>query len=284
MFTLPVGKTLGPGDLTLMVRDEQGVPVVPLALTYTIMAKDEMGNKILVSDPRKTPVLQETGLYYAAFTIPSSWGDGAYQIVWHLQQTADVPEISILEDFAIMTLRPGTGGMEAPSVLMAQRLKISQKAADLIWSVRELLSDTNPDRNYHFRPPNRAKTVAGYTSRVGFIWEDPTILRFLKLCIAQINTANPKAIYSYTVDTIPDDNWGQCAALGAAAKCLTAEAARWVADEFEYSLNGVSLSLEKGAKYQSLGQQFNEEFKEWMVPLTANRPASRGMRQMSFLR
>ena len=46
----------------------------------------------------------------------------------------------------------------------------------------------------------------------------------------------------------------------------------------------VSLDLEKSAKYQGLGQQYSEEFKEWMVPLTANRPTSRGLRQNKWLR
>lgn len=284
MVVLPAGKTLAPGDLNLMVRDSANAPVTPASLNYTIFAKDKDGNTSLISQPRLTPAQQELGLYYVSMTLPTSWSEGDYQLVWYLQQTAGEAEIQITEDFSILALRPGTGSLEAPSVLMAQKLQTTEKVADLIMSVRELLSDQNPDRNYHFRPPTAAKTVAGFTTRVGFIWTDQTILRFLRLAIAQINTANPKNLYSYKVETIPDDNWGQAAALGAAAKCLTAEAARWIADEFGYSLNGVSLDLEKSAKYQGLGQQYNEEFKEWMVPLTANRPASVGLRQMKFLR
>ena len=283
MRTLAVGKTLDPGDLALVVRDEQNIPVTPANLNYTIFTTGSSGNA-LVSDPRMAPKMQEVGLYYASMTIPTSWAEGSYQIVWHLQQTADTPEISIIEEFAVLALRPGVGGMEAPSVLMAKRLHCSVKTADLVMSVRELLSDTNPDRNYHFRPPNSQKVVAGYTTRIGFIWTDETILRFLKLCVAQINTSNTKTMFSYTVETLPDDNWSQCAALGAAAKCLTAESARWIADEFGGSLNGVSLDLEKSAKYQGLGSQYNEEFKQWMVPLTATRAHSVGLRQMPWLR
>lgn len=284
MVVLPAGKTLAPGDLSLMVRDSSNAPVTPTSLNYTIFAKDADGNTSLISQPRLQPVMQELGLYYVSMTLPTSWADGDYQLVWYLQQTPGEAEVQILEDFSILAVKPGTGSLEAPSVLMAKKLQVTEKVADLVMSVRELLSDTNPDRNYHFRPPTAAKTVAGYTTRVGYIWTDQTILRFLKLAIAQINTANPKNLYSYKVETIPDDNWGQAAALGAAAKCLTAEAARWIADEFGYSLNGVSLDLEKSAKYQGLGEQYNSEFKEWMVPLTANRPASVGLRQMKFLR
>ena len=39
--------------------------------------------------------------------------------------------------------------------------------AQAIRVVRELLSDTNPDRNYHFRPPTSGRVVANYTTRVG---------------------------------------------------------------------------------------------------------------------
>jgi hypothetical protein len=42
--------------------------------------------------------------------------------------------------------------------------------------------------------------------------------------------------------------------------------------------------LKKGRQIYSLGQQYSEEFKEWMVPLTANRPTSRGLRQNKWLR
>ncbi len=283
MLVLPVGKTLGPGDLTLMVRDENNLPATPVSLNYTIFRLEEGGTQSLASEPMKVPLQQELGLYYVAMTIPSSWAEGAYRIAWNLQQTATTPEVTVTEDFSVLVLRPEAGSIEAPSVLMAKRLRTTEKVAEIIMQVRMLLSDTNPDRNYHFRPPTAGKVVAGYTTRVGFIWEDETILRLLKLTVAQINTANPKNIYSFTVETI-DENWAQAAALGAAAKCLTSEAARWIADEFGYSLNGVSLDLEKSTKYQGLGQQYSEEFKEWMVPLTANRPTSRGLRQNKWLR
>lgn len=284
MITFPIGKTLGPGDLSLLVRDESGAPIVPNTIAYTIFGVDAQGNRSLISDPRQSPTMRETGSYYIGLTVPASWGEGTFQVVWHLQQTADTPEGSVTEDFAVMAVRPGTNSLEAPSVLMAARLGVTQKTVEMVMSVRELLADTNPDRNYHFRPPTPGKIVAGFSTRVGYIWEDPTILRFLKLCIAQINMANPKNYFGYTLDTLPDENWAQAAALGAAAKCLTSESARWIADEFGYSLNGVSLTLDKASKYQSLGQQYNEEFKEWIVPLTANRPASVGLRQMAFLR
>lgn len=284
MITIPVGKALGQADLTLIVRDAQGAPTTPHSINYSIFAMNPDGSKVPVSEPRKRPTLGTLpGLYYVDMTMPTSWADGHYTLVWYVLDTPEAHESSIYEEFAVLHLRPEAGSMDAPSVLLAKRLMTTEKVAETIMQVRELLSDTNPDRNYHFRPPTAAKTVAGYTTRVGFIWTDETIMRLLKLSLAQINTANPKALYGMTLDTM-DENWAQAAALGAASKCLNAEAARWISDEFGYSLNGVSLDLEKSGKYQGLAAAYQQEFQQWLVPLTANRPKSVGLRQNPWLR
>ncbi len=284
MVTLTSGKTLGSGDLALYVRDGQGSPVVPASISYTIFSKDPASGVLTpMTQPKLAPASTELGLYYIPGAIPTAWGQGTFTVIWYLVQAVGQPESSVTEDFYVQPLRPDSTDVEAPSVLMATRLGVTAAVADLIMTVRELLSDTNPDRNYHFRPPTAAKSVANFSSRVGFIWTDETILRLLKLSIAQINTGNTKNLYSYTITNIPAD-WAQAAALGAAAKCLSAESARWIADEFGYSLNGVSLDLEKSSKYMSLGQQYSEELKEWIPILTANRPATLGLRQTRWLR
>lgn len=282
MFTFFSGKTLGPGDLSLMVRDEYGKPVVPARISYTIFLTAE-GREIIVAGPQATPAEgREPGLYYVGMTIPSNWAGGDYKVVWHLQQYDDSPESTVVDDFKITSANPGTSGLEAPSVLMATAPELTQRIADMVMMVRELLSDTNPDRNYHFRPPTPGKVVAGFSQRVGYIWTDTTIIRMLRLAISKINTANPLALHGYTLETAPQD-WANAAALGAAASCLSAEAARWTADEFGYSLNGVSLDLQKAAGYQGLSEQYRAEFTEWLPNLSANRPFSVGLRQSRWL-
>lgn len=283
MIAFSVGRTLGPGDLTIMVRDQQGNPVAPTAISYSIF-NTSSNPPMLVSGPRNSPVSDPNtvGYFYINITIPTNWVDGEYRLVWYLQQYPDSPEVSIYEDFTIVNTSVPNSSFDAPSILMTQKLGISDKAAQLITLVRELLSDTNPDRNYHFRPPTAGKVVAGYNTRVGFIWTDQTILRFLNLAIAQINSGNIKNFYSYTVDSIPE-SWYQAACVGAASKCLMAEAIRWNADEFSYSLNGVSLDINKAAAYQGLAEVYASEFKEWITTLTANRPFSAGLRQQRWL-
>jgi hypothetical protein len=165
---------------------------------------------------------------------------------------------------------------------MAPKPTTKNKYAPAIMYVRELISDENPDRNYHFRPPTPGKVVAGYTTRVGYIWLDSTILRMLDISISKLNTWNTKNYFNWTLDNIPVD-WGRAAAIGAASLCLLKEGARWTADEFNYSLNGVSLDINKAQNYMALGQTYQQEFNEWAPQITANRPFSAGLRQQRWL-
>ena len=280
MFTFTQGKALGPGDLGILVHDSGGVLMVPDAINYDVFANNNgTFSPVLLS---QTPANPSVGVYYANLTIPTNW-DGTYQLRWNMKQYPDGVVNIVLNDFFVQAVDYASNSFEAPSVVIGTRpSSVSQKTADVIMQVRTLLSDTNPDRNYHFRPPTPGKQVAGFTSRVGFIWEDTTIIRMLQLTIAQLNTWNVKARYYWKLDTLPDD-WAQAAAVGAAAKCLMGEAARWAADEFGYSLNGVSLDINKAALYQGLAASYTQEFETWAPLITANRPASVGLRQNRWL-
>jgi hypothetical protein len=49
----------------------------------------------------------------------------------------------------------------------------------LIYRLRILLRDNNPDRNYRFRPPSSSKFIQGQTQVFGFVWEDDCIEVFM---------------------------------------------------------------------------------------------------------
>jgi hypothetical protein len=239
--------------------------------------------------PGQQPVRASVGTYYAKFTIPTTW-KGVYKIVWALQQYAgtNCPANYVHMDFVVQPIDPADPAFEAPSMIIGKQLSIASARttpamyAQAIRVVREFLSDTNPDRNYHFRPPTPGKVVSNYTTRVGFIWLDTTILVNLAAAISMLNVYNPMNYYGWTLDTIPFD-WGNIAALEAAALCLSGESARWAADEFSYSLNGVSLDINKSALYQSLAQTYQQQFNTVAPLLTANRPFSAGLRQQRWL-
>lgn len=283
MIVFSAGRKLEPGDLNIIVRDENGVTFVPFSIVYSIFQVTDAGN-VLVSNPGATPTPGAVdGVFYVNMTIPTIWSEGSYIVRWDIVRNSGDAVVQITEDFRIVAFRPNsTQSLDAASMLMVGNPEMTLEIADLVVSVRELLSDTNPDRNYHFRPPSAGKTVAGYSSRVGYIWTDTTIIRLLRITINQLNTYNPKAMYHYTLGTLPE-NWKGAVAIGAAAKCLSAESARWTADEFGYSLNGVSLDINKASQYQQLGEAYRSELEAWLPSLTANRPAARGLRQHRWL-
>lgn len=282
-------KPLGVGDLSLLIRDSNGTLFDPAVITYTIYQVDNSINPptlTAVTTPDQVPARSSIGAYYINMTIPSVWS-GNYEVIWSLKQySISDPLNTITLDFVVQQVNPASGNLEAPSVVLAANpggAAVSQTTANLIMMVRELLSDTAPDRNYHFRPPTPGKEIMGYSTRVGFIWTDNTIIRMLQLTISQLNLWNPKVTYSFTLSNIPND-WSNIAAVGAAAKCLTGEAARWAADgEWGYSLNGVSLDINKTSAYQGLAQVYLQEFQTLAPLVTEIRPMSAGLRQARWL-
>jgi hypothetical protein len=307
VITLSQNKPLGPGDLNILIRDANGALVDPINLTYSIFQVSTqiptvgarayeydliqpsgmkvsdpytLQNLTLVSQPKQVPTRSSQGAYYINMTVPN-W-QGIYRIVWYIIEYPDGPENSRFEDFVVQEIDPTSNSWEAPSTIIAQKRVTTNKYAPAIMYVRELLSDTNPDRNYHFRPPTPSKVVAGYTSRSGYIWLDSTILSNLDMAIGFMNWYNPKNVTLYTLDTVPRE-WGMTAALEAASFCLTGESARWGAEEFSYSLNGVSLDINKQSLYQSLGDTYHQRFELMAEKVTACRPYSVGLRQQRWL-
>jgi hypothetical protein len=219
--------------------------------------------------------------------VPTTWS-GVFRLVWYLQQYPTSSVDQVFEDFVVQSVNPLDPAFEAPSMLVGKTLSIASALNDpaiyakAIKYVRHLLRDDNPDRNYHFRPPTPGRVVAGFTTRVGYIWMDEDILLNLDISISKLNTWNPMNYTAWTLDSIPMD-WGKAAAIGAASLCLLGESARWTADEFSYSLNGVSLDISKSSMYQSLGQTYDQQFTTWAPLITANRPFSAGLRQQRWL-
>jgi hypothetical protein len=314
MITLTQGKPLTAGDLSIMVRDEKGALIDPYLISYDIFhVSDRIPVKptiayeydlhqpqnmqggpplpgeglALVTQPQSCPKRASQGAYFVDITVPTVW-KGVFRLVWNLQVYSGGPVDHRYEDFVVQSTDPTDPAFEAPSMLVGPTLSIASARttpamyAQAIKIVRELLSDTIPDRNYHFRPPTPGRVVAGYSTRVGFIWLDTTILIMLNISISKLNSWNPKNYYNWTLDNIPAD-WGNCAAVGAASLCLSSEGSRWAADEFSYSLNGVSLDINKSALYQSLGQTYDTQFNTWAPLITANRPFSAGLRQQRWL-
>ena len=122
--------------------------------------------------------------------------------------------------------------------------------------LRILLRDNNPDRNYRFRPPSHEKFIQAQTQVFGYVWTDEELFEYVLMAIDDLNSSPP--VTGVTLGTVPD-RWRTALMLRAGAFACFAMTANWIVDEFDYSISGVSLSIERSSKYESLKNNFNQE-------------------------
>lgn len=213
------GSTTGPDDLNITVRDAGGNLIDPFRLEYAVYDATT-GVEVLIGSPVNYPVNVSLGQYYADVVFAADANIGDWVIRWTIQETAADPVYQSVQEFNIVgdsTIVSFTGNSNLDA---------------LIYSLRILLRDNNPDRNYRFRPPASMKFIQGQTQVFGFIWEDEELLEYIYMAIDDFNTYPP------VTDLIVDNLWGSerrwrtAILLRAAAFAMFAIALNWIADEF----------------------------------------------------
>ncbi len=111
----------------------------------------------------------------------------------------------------------------------------------------------SPDKFYHFRPPEHEGRVGKFDRVFGQIWEDRELLLYLRAAIDDWTLVPPNTDQVRTIDEVWGryPGWRAGIRWGAMIHALFAVMLNWIADEFDYSIGGVSLSIEKSSKYQS---------------------------------
>jgi hypothetical protein len=147
-----------------------------------------------------------------------------------------------------------------------------------------LLRDQNPDKFYHFRPPEHGGRVGAYDRVFGQIWEDNELLHYLEASLDFFNMFPPSTFGLATLDALfaQMPGWKTVIWYGAMALAFNAVAANWVADEFDYSIGGVSLSIEKSSKYESLKQNAEQQFDKGTEAKARTVKFLRGLQQPRF--
>jgi hypothetical protein len=175
--------------------------------------------------------------------VPTSATPGTYRIRWTFKELVSSPYQQVVQEFGIVT----TTAIVTPGYTASQQQMISK--------LRVLLRDNNPDRNYHFRPPEFEGNIGQYNRIFGQIWEDAELLEYIERAIDWFDMF-PPLTRIHTVDALVQQMpaWRTAILWGGIAHACFALAANWVADEFDYSIGGVSLTIEKSSKYESLKQ------------------------------
>ncbi len=129
------GTTTGTSDLNITIRDSGGNLIDPYRLEYAIFDYTT-GIEILIGSPVNVPVRISTGMYYASVVIAADANIGEWRIRWTVQELAADPVYQSVQEFQVV----GSG------VVASFTGDVNLDA--LIHTLRIILRDNNPDRNY----------------------------------------------------------------------------------------------------------------------------------------
>lgn len=142
----------------------------------------------------------------------------------------------------------------------------------------------SPDRYYHFRPPEYEGNLNQYNRVFGQIWEDAELYQYLLRALDWWNMFPPRTAELNTLSKLylQKPEWRTAIYWGAITHACFALSANWVADEFDYSIGGVSLSLERSSKYESLKQNSEGQFDKASEAKARTVKYMRGLQQPKY--
>jgi len=239
------GQTLVRGDLDIFLTNSAGNPSNAADISYALYWVDTTGPvevEVLIGPANRIPMNPAVGEYYASLMVPTGATPGTYRIRWTFRETTAMPYQQVVQEFAVVA----TGSVLAPTIYTA-----GEQA--LIDSLRIFLRDQNPDKFYHFRPPEHEGAIGAYNRVFGQVWEDAELYEYLQWALSWWNMF-PPATNVCSLDELyyKYGSWTTAIRWAAVVHACFALAINWVADEFDYSIGGVSLTIEKSSKYESL--------------------------------
>lgn len=258
--------------LNIFLKAKDGSTKNAAEISYSIYDYTT-GVEVLLPPGNRSPVNASVGEYFANFIIPGDANIGEYRVRWYIREYVNSPQSQVVQKFAIVD--NATQVVTVPG--------ITNTEYDLIRGLRIMLRDNNPARNYHFAPPSGEESVNQFNRVFGYVWEDLELLEFLRVSNDSINMYPPRTFYE-TLDELMNSNrsWRTLLFTGAMVHALTAVTANWILDEFNYSIGGVSLDLEKSSKYQSLANDAQSRFQEFVVQAKETVKVIRGLKQSRY--
>ncbi len=267
------GQELSRADgLSLFLKNKDKSPTNAAEVFYDVY-DFTTGVEVLLPPSNRLPLNPAVGEYYASFIIPLDANIGKYRVRWRFRQFINSPQAQVLQEFSIV--------QDATQVVTVPGITLSE--FDLVRSLRILLRDNNPARNYHFMPPSGEESVNQFNRVFGYVWEDIELLEYLRISNDAINLIPPRTFYN-TLDELMNSQraWRAPLLTGAIVYALQAVSLNWVADEFSYSIGGVSLDLEKSAKYQGMMNDAQSRFNEQADLAKSSVKIAVGLKQSRF--
>jgi hypothetical protein len=268
------GQVLVRGDLDIFLSNASGNPSNAYTINYSIYYVDPSSQQeVIIGTSNRVPVNPTVGEYYASIQVPGSAVPGGYRIRWVFKETSSTPEEGAVQEFAIVSTSTQTTSNQYSACVQ-----------DLIKKMRFLTRDNNPDRNYKFMPPEGEASVGCYNQVFGFIWTDEEFAEYLEMALWKWNMHPPETEELTSVDVLCNNkpSWKAALLWGSLVTAAQALVYNWIANEFDYSIGGVSLNVEKSSKYESMKTNAEDQ---WDKLTTAKKETThyiRGLAQPRF--
>jgi hypothetical protein len=274
------GQQLGREDLNIYLVNSANTPVNAAEISYALY-DFTTGYEVLVGAPSMTPANPSVGEYFASVVVPLDANLGNYRIRWTFKEIVGGAVQQVVQEFAVID-KAGLSTSSA-SMITGGVPNASMSTLDLMSRLRILLRDNNPDRNYHFRPPAHEETVSQFSRVFGYIWEDVELQEYLERSLDMVSAAPPRTPFlgiDQMVQYRPE--WRTILLTGAMMFAIQALRLNWIADEFDYSIGGVSLSLEKSSKYESAFSSLSDQFDKMLEKAKGTINVVKGLQQPRF--
>jgi hypothetical protein len=264
------GQQLGRKDLNIFLTNASGHPTNAAEISYSLY-DFTTGMEALLGQSRRTPANPSVGEYYASLLIPLDANIGAYRIRWTMREIVGGPLQTVVQEFDVRDRETSTPTSFTPI------------QEDLVRRLRILTRDFDPDKHYKFRPPTHEGTVNQYNRVFGYIWEDEELAEYLERALDMISAAPPRTPFASLEDMVRQrKEWTTLLLSGASYWAFQALQANHVADEFSYSIGGISLDLERSSKYESLKNGASEQFDKMLDKAKSTVKIIKGLQQPKY--
>jgi len=265
---------LGRGDLDIFLTNSSGNVSDAAEITYALYYVDPTPPEtdVLIGDPARVPENPSVGEYYASVRIPPTASYGSYRIRWSLKELVNSPVQTVVQEFEIVS--------DALSI----NVRMTDAEKEMVDKLRLLLRDQNPDKYYHFRPPEHESSIGAYNRVFGQVWEDVEFLEYLERALDWWNMQPPETenLKNMTQLVQQKPAWRTPILQGAIQFAAMALQANWIVDEFDYSIGGISLSLDRSSKYEGLKSSAESMWQQSVEAKTRTTKFMRGLSQPKY--
>ena len=267
-------QTLGRGDLDIFLTNSSGNVSNASEITYALYFVDPGPPEadVLIGDPARIPENPSVGEYYASLRIPPTASYGTYRIRWSLKELVNSPVQTVVQEFQIIPNNASFG------------ISLNKAEKEMIDKLRLLLRDQNPDKYYHFRPPEHEANIGSYNRVFGQVWEDAEYLEYLERALDWWNMQPPETENLSTIQNLVDRKpaWRTPILQGAIQFAAMALQANWIVDEFDYSIGGISLNIDRSSKYEGLKSSAEQMWSQSVEAKARTTKFIRGLSQPKY--